>query len=92
MLTNAHVLSEDPNQAEALRPHEAVIIFEALNPAEEYQVGQVLWSSPPTGLDTAVLLFAPEETDRLRQLVKEVVPYPLAKALPLVGDAQQRIY
>ncbi|SNC77630.1 Trypsin-like peptidase domain-containing protein [Hymenobacter gelipurpurascens] len=92
VLTNAHVVSEDPAQTEALRPQEAVIIFEALNPDEEYQVGQLLWSSPPTALDTSILLFAPEETDRLRKLVKEVVPYPLAKALPLVGDAQQRIY
>ena len=85
LLTNAHVVSEGVHNA--LRPHEATITFQLLleegKAEEEYAVAKLLWSSPPDALDASLL--------RLEGMPKDLVPYPIARNLPLT-DGEQRVY
>jgi V8-like Glu-specific endopeptidase len=88
LLTNAHVVSDDPAVRAAkgsLPSEDAVIVFEALDSAagQEYRVAELLWSSPPGELDATLLRIDPPITD--------LVPYPIAKTLPL-PDGQQKVY
>jgi hypothetical protein len=87
LLTNAHVISGDSAVANALRPDEAVVNLEVraalAGSAERCRVAQVLFSSPPDGLDATLV--------RLDRPVAGVPPYPLARALPR-SDGKQRIY
>jgi tetratricopeptide (TPR) repeat protein len=84
LLTNAHVISEDPLVSRALRPDKAVLNFELRknnNPAE-FEVEQV-WSSKPEDLDATLL--------RPTQPIENVEPMPLTDIRPL-ADGQQRAY
>ncbi|MBO3273143.1 serine protease [Hymenobacter defluvii] len=92
LLTNAHVLTDDPSVREALRSDEACITFEVLGRDDMYKVGELVWSSPPAQLDTTVVRFAPEDQAQLQQLLENIDPYPLAKRLPLREGSQQRVY
>ncbi len=82
LLTNAHVVSDDPQVAGALPPDEVYIAFEALN-LKGFRVRELLWTSPPTLLDATLL--------RLDRPVEGVTPYPIAPRLP-IADGKQRIY
>lgn len=82
LLTNAHVVSDDPEVPGALPPDEAYIAFEALN-LKGFRVKELLWTSPPTMLDATLL--------RLDRAVEGVTPYPIAPRLP-IADGKQRIY
>jgi energy-coupling factor transporter ATP-binding protein EcfA2 len=82
LLTNAHVVSNDPAVPGALPPDEAFIAFEALG-LQKIEVKELLWTSAPKLLDATLL--------RLNQKVEGVQPYPLAKYLPL-ADGKQRLY
>jgi V8-like Glu-specific endopeptidase len=89
LLTNAHVVSNDPSVKGALRPHEAMITFQVLNTEggerKAFQVAQVLWTSPPHQLDASLL--------RLNTPVSGVESYPLAPELPVIDENDpQRIY
>jgi len=87
LLTNAHVVSEDPRLHNALRPHEAIVTFQLLleegSANEEYAVSKLLWSSPPEELDASLL--------RLEEIPTGLTPYPIARNLPL-ADGEQRVY
>ncbi|HLE84055.1 MAG TPA: serine protease [Thermoanaerobaculia bacterium] len=88
LLTNAHVVSEDPEvrKAEgALAPEEAVVRFEALEAAagETFRVSELLWTSPPHALDATLL--------RLEPPIEAVGSYPLTERLPL-ADGKQKVY
>lgn len=92
LITNAHVVSNDPLE-KALRPEEAIIIFEALNRDEEFKVSEIIWSSPSNDLDATVLRFEKNDHERLTELTKDVKIYPASKYLPaLEPDNPQRIY
>ncbi|MBV9924796.1 MAG: trypsin-like peptidase domain-containing protein [Acidobacteria bacterium] len=52
LLTNAHVVSPVPFPT-ALKPSEALAVFQLTN--QRYEVGEVVWSSPPDELDAALL-------------------------------------
>lgn len=87
LLTNAHVVSDDPAVRSAkgsLPSEDAVIVFEALESAadQEYQVAKLLWSSPPDELDATLLRIDPPITG--------LAPYPIAKNLPL-ADGKQKV-
>jgi hypothetical protein len=82
LLTNAHVVSNDPQVRGALHPDETFISFEALG-LRKILVKELLWTSPPHELDASLL--------RLSKPVGGVIPYPVAPRLPL-ADGQQRIY
>ncbi len=87
LLTNAHVVSEDPAVRGALRPDDAIVTFQLLKEEtrddDEYSVAQIVWSSPPWELDASLL--------RLEENPAGLEPYPLAPRLPL-ADGEQRVY
>jgi len=89
LLTNAHVVSNDPQIKGALRPEEALISFQANASSSEtnprYRVKKILWSSPPDQLDTTLV--------QLDTPVTGIDPYPIANALPAISDDDhQRAY
>ncbi len=91
LLTNAHVVSNDPEVRKAhaaLVPEEAVIMFEALGP-EEYRVAELLWTSPPEQLDATLLRI--ENVEALQAKVNEIPVMKLAKTLPIVEETT-RVY
>jgi len=87
LITNAHVVSDDPNVKDALAPEDAVVTFQLLQEEgqakEEYGVSEIVWTSPPWKLDTTIL--------RLDGAPDSVKPYPVHPRLP-VPDGEQRVY
>ncbi|MEL7450033.1 MAG: serine protease [Pseudomonadota bacterium] len=87
VVTNAHVISDDPTEQTgspaALPPHEVRICFEAKDPNTEFDVEQILFSSPRTELDCTIVSLATP--------IEHSTPYPIARRLPLVGK-NQRVY
>jgi len=87
LITNAHVVSDNPDVKDALDPEDAIITFELLkeegHAGDEYEVSELLWSSPPWKLDTSIL--------RLKSVPDGVEPYPVHPRLP-VPDGEQRVY
>ncbi|HKH49129.1 MAG TPA: serine protease [Thermoanaerobaculia bacterium] len=82
LLTNAHVVSNDPKVQKALRPDEAVVRFESLD-NWSCGVAELLWTSSPDDLDATLL--------RLEEQPAGCKPFPVAPALPL-ADGLQRLY
>ena len=88
LLTNAHVVSDDPDVQKAERSlpsKDAVVVFEALETAagKEYGVAKLMWSSPPRELDATLL--------RLEPPVAGVPTVPMAAQLP-ARDGKQKVY
>jgi len=89
LLTNAHVLSNDESVGPALRPDEVTVIFETNEFAgggQEFQVKEILWTSPPRELDTTIA--------RLEQSVRVLEPIPISPYLPRIqeGRRKERVY
>ncbi len=80
ILTNFHVVNESGAHP-GIRPDEARIVFEALDPPPEYFVDKLLWSSAPELCDACVL--------RLNRPVVGIEPLPVARALPRLAEAAQ---
>jgi len=60
VLTNAHVISNDPNVQPALRPEQARVSFECwLNKPQHFEVARFVWSSPPGKLDATLVELTP---------------------------------
>ncbi len=85
MLTNAHVISEDPEVPIAMTPDEVVITFEGLSGSENqsWTVKHVVYSSSIGEYDATLV--------QLDRPVPGVEPYPVAGRLPPLAD-QQRVY
>jgi len=87
VVTNAHVISDDPAEQSAAKPalpkDEVRIRFEVKDPNEEFEVDKILFSSPRTQLDCTIV--------SLKSPVEHAKPFPIAKRLPLV-DQNQRVY
>jgi hypothetical protein len=87
VVTNAHVISDDPTEQSASPPSlpadEARIRFEAKDPNKEYEVDRILFSSSRNDLDCTIV--------SLQSPVDLAKPFPIAKRLPLV-DQNQRVY
>ncbi|PWT82373.1 MAG: hypothetical protein C5B57_08785 [Blastocatellia bacterium] len=89
LITNAHVISEEKKErdAGALHPKEAVVTFAAMDgvsPDKEFEIRNVLCSSPPDELDMLVA--------ELSEPVAPKVPYSLAAILPIANsEAHVRI-
>lgn len=94
VITNAHVVSDDPKENNALKGEEAKICFEALNADEKFQVDEILWSSPRQELDATVIRFNEEQQTRLKELTKDVKIYPVSEYLPIINYASlsNRVY
>lgn len=86
LLTNAHVISEKPEQPATITPAEAVVTFEGLVGAEQrtWRVARVVFSSRIGELDATLV--------QLDQEVPGVEPYPIATSLPTLGDEQRRVF
>jgi len=92
LLTNAHVVSNNPTE-QALRPEQAIVIFEALNRHEEFRDLEIIWSSPINELDAALLRFSKADEDRLKTLTKDLQLYPISRHLPPVETPPtQKVY
>ena len=92
LLTNAHVISNDPAE-KSLKSDEAVIIFELLDREQEFKVSEILWSSASNELDVTIIRFDRKDLPRLRELTKGINFYPLARKLPVVNkEMTQRVY
>ncbi len=92
VLTNAHVLSNNPAHS-FLTPDKAVIIFEALNRDEEFKIQEIIWSSPPEELDATIVRFKKEDESRLKALTKDINAYPLSISLPQIQEPpSERVY
>jgi S1-C subfamily serine protease len=88
LLTNAHVVSDDPAvqaSSGALPSTDAVIAFEALPVAagREFRAARLLWTSPPGELDATLLRLDPPLPDA------EVAQ--ISRALPVL-DGKQKVY
>ncbi|MDW9433491.1 DUF4071 domain-containing protein [Sinorhizobium meliloti] len=87
LLTNAHVVSDSPEQRGALRSDKASITFEATadsdRTARRHRVHEITWNSPPELLDTSLLRFVEPPIG--------IEPCPVSDSLP-VTDEDQRVY
>jgi S1-C subfamily serine protease len=87
LLTNAHVVSDDPAQRAAVSSEEAEISFEALaesgRAAPRHRVTKLVWNSSPQELDATLL--------RLDAPPDGIEPCPIATNLPVL-DEGQRVY
>lgn len=75
VLTNFHVVNPDGADP-GLRPEDAEIVFEAVDPGKAYAVAEIIWSSPPDRHDASVL--------RPASPVEGIAPLPLGVALPVL--------
>jgi Trypsin-like peptidase domain len=82
LLTNFHVVNE-LGVSPGIRPDEAEVAFEAVDPGKQYAVAQILWTSPPERHDASLLRFATPVTG--------IAPLPFAAALPVIDDTA-RVY
>lgn len=89
LLTNSHVISDDPLE-KALSPREAIVIFEVLDPNLEFKLNDIIWSSPSTELDACLIRFSKEDQEKLVEFTKDVEWYPLSNTLPMGTD--QKVY
>jgi len=81
-LTNFHVVNEH-GASPGIRPEEAEIVFEAVDPNRAYAVAEILKSSPPDRHDASLL--------RLKTPVTGVEPLPLAASIPALEETA-RVY
>ena len=81
VLTCFHAISDQ--MPYAIRPEDAEVVFEAVDPDRTYTVKQIVWSSPVDRHDASLL--------RLEPLVTGVEPLPIAPALPVL-DGNARVY
>lgn len=88
LITNAHVVSDDPGVKDALKPEDAMVFFQLLEEegrADEagYLVTELLWTSPPWKLDASIL--------RLEDIPEGIKPFSVHPRLP-IADGEQRVY
>lgn len=87
LLTNEHVVSPHPPDAQTLSFEECVVTFDALTEpgqaVEEYRLTEIVWSSGRSELDATLL--------RLDRQVSRVKPYPVSDNPPR-NDGKQRVY
>ncbi len=80
VLTNFHVVN--PNgSSPGIRPDDAEVVFEAVDADTVYEIDSLLWSSAPEQCDASIL--------RLKPPVTGIDPLPVAKSLPVLGEATQ---
>jgi hypothetical protein len=71
LLTNAHVVSDDETDREALRPEESMVTFEVLGIQEPFTIASLFYTSPFKELDVSVLRFSQADNERLRHKLEE---------------------
>lgn len=76
VLTNFHVVNRQ-GVAKGLRPENATLVFEAVNPGKHYDIKQILWESPTHEFDCAILLLEDAPDSRVASI---------AERMPTVGQ------
>ena len=93
LLTNAHVITNDPEEREALRPEEALILFEVLGLEKTYTVHDLFFTSPFKEFDVTILRFSQQDQQEIRKTLKakgvELFTFSNRK---LQKDGSERIY
>jgi hypothetical protein len=82
VLTNFHVVNEH-GASPGIRPEDAEVVFEAIDPEMRHTITEILWSSPSDRHDASLL--------RLATPVTATAPIPVASALPVI-DGTARVY
>jgi V8-like Glu-specific endopeptidase len=72
-MTNFHVVNEH-GASLGVKPEDAEVVFEAVEPNQVYLVDRIVWSSPDDRHDATLL--------RLQPPVTGITPLPVAKNLP----------
>ncbi len=80
-LTNFHVINPD-GAPRGLRPADAELVFEAVDPGRAYVPAEVVWSSPIAEHDACLL--------RLQQVPAGIAPLPIAAELPPLPPADAK--
>ena len=93
LVTNNHVVSDEPALPQTLAPEEVTVTFDALHwgagpepnfeSLPKYEIEQVLWESPILKLDTTVCV--------LNKRVDGIQDYELAPSMPRT-DREDRVY
>ncbi|MDX0319487.1 hypothetical protein GOC38_17900 [Sinorhizobium meliloti] len=87
LLTNAHVVSDSPEQRGVVRSDKASVAFEATADSDRtvrrHRVRDIVWNSPPELLDASLLRFVEPPVG--------IEPCPVSELLP-VTDEDQRVY
>lgn len=86
LLTNSHVVSDNPSDEAPLRPNEAEAEFTRIAGNPRVNFGEVLFSSPRIELDVTIVRLVPPDSHSLFELT----PY-----VPKIGsdiDKPQRVY
>ena len=96
LLTNAHVISNDPNNEIALRSTEARVFFEQIDADEPYQIKEVLWESEISQHDCTVcrLFVEPITTTEPFEIARGLPPRWKGEAASGYGDTDEapRVY
>ncbi len=93
LLTNAHVVTNDPNEREALRPEEVLILFEVLGIEKTYTVKELFFTSPYKELDVTILRFSAEDGAEIKKTLKQKgVELFKVSGKELRKDANERMY
>ncbi len=93
LITNAHVVTNDENEREALRPSDALISFEVLGLKNVFSASELFFTSPFKELDTTILRFNKADNELLRATLKqrEVELYKTSDKLP-EKEEKGRVY
>lgn len=91
LLTNEHVINDDPEIKDTLRCEDAKVIFEKVGMKEIFGVEKTYSVSDRSKLDVAIVQFFQKDQQRINEIGQASEPFPVAKALPIV-EKTQRIY
>jgi V8-like Glu-specific endopeptidase len=91
LLTNEHVINDDPQVKDTLRCEDAKVIFEKIDRKEIFGIEKIYWISERENLDVAIVQFFQKDQQRINEIGLNSEPFPVAKALPIV-EKTQRVY
>ncbi len=89
-LTNAHVMSPDPNDRPAVERAGAEVLFEAGDARSSHRVGEIVWSSPVERLDACLARLDP--TPALAPLPVHEADLPRPPEPGAAPDLESRLY
>ena len=78
VLTNFHVVNEH-GASIGVKPEEAEIVFEAVDPERTYLVERIIWASPVDRHDVGLL--------RMKMPITDIQALPIATGLPALEDS-----
>jgi V8-like Glu-specific endopeptidase len=89
LLTNAHVISDDPLVTDTYRTEQVCVIFEKINPGEKFAVDKVYWTSVREKFDATIVRFYEKDQKRINEIGQKSDPFPISNLPPSIGDGQR---